>query len=726
MPVEELQQATGVIIQMFPAMGVSMSSATAATAASSLAASVSGSISTYETATGVTGLVSTILGGVSFSTVGTIVLTAAAAAAIGAFIHWWVTHNNVVSDMPTSVVQESFVQVGNARGMQFSDSTTAFLPESIVTQTIKFGRTVIDYLPLDAVTNAIPCIWNPIGGNSKWSSAEDARITSYWKPSGASVGSKNLGYWKYTSEAGVSTYISYSNTNSGDMGELSMSEDRPMYIQLYKGANGKIGVAAYIKYVGKRIYSRSYVTGDYTLLGELPDGFYRTMYGETPVKVDPDGLYTSYPNGLIPAEPALDPNAEIFTGGDIQIDAHLRPGGLYDFPIMQPGDIVTVTVPVIEGATNISDISQITSEVLDNISENVLDGNLSPETVPEPSIEYEPAPPIVAPVPVPVPEETPPPTFDPDDINPPPAPPVVSGVSSTFIKMYNPTQDEVKTLASFMLSNSFVDNVLKLFSNPADYVIDISILPATVQTTADKESVYIGNVQVPGLTMYRVTSQYTTVDFGAVSLTQAYGNFVDYRTKVQIFLPYIGERELNAADVMGADLSLTYNIDVMSGACAALLRVTNPNAPNPIDSVLYQWEGNLVTHIPISNSQWSTSLGQIATAVGSMFTGGAAGFAAAGTILATSTLSPRVSTKGNMTANSGLLGIQRPYIILEVPNVATPSNYTAYAGRSTSKVSKILDLSGFVKIEDIQLSGIPATSEELTELSELLLEGVHI
>lgn len=718
MPVEELQQATGVIIQMFPAMGVSMSSATAATAASSLAASVSGSISTYETATGVTGLVSTILGGVSFSTVGTIVLTAAAAAAIGAFIHWWVTHNNVVSDTPTSVYSENFIQIGNAKGLVFPGCTE--YDWSSIPGLVKLEGGVhaigASYLPEELTTRYGTLIYNELSTRNRWISSEDSGLQTY--------GYRGTYGWQYFVDGARELFLHTDDPATKPHyfpSENTYPYPYTFYIRKLSGVTNGYGVRLLKYFPGGDFYDSA---GNF--MATIGGGYF---INDFILNEDGSGRVNSstYSHQFSGVDDTLSgTQLDYISSEGVQIDAQLRPGGLYDFPTMQPGDIVTVTVPVIDGATNISDISQITSEVLDNISENVLDGNLSPETVPEPSIEYEPAPPIVAPVPVPVPEETPPPTFNPDDVNPPPAPPVVSGVSSTFIKMYNPTQDEVKTLASFMLSNSFVDNVLKLFSNPADYVIDISILPATVQTTTDKESVYIGNVPVPGLTMYRVTSQYTTVDFGTVSLTPAYGNFVDYRTKVQIFLPYIGERELNAADVIGADLSLTYNIDVMSGACAALLRVTNPNAPNPIDSVLYQWEGNLVTHIPISNSQWSTSLGQLATAVGSMFTGGVAGFAAAGTILATSTLSPRVSTKGNMTANSGLLGIQRPYIILEVPNVATPSNYTTYAGRSTSKVSKILDLSGFVKIEDIQLSGIPATSEELTELSELLLEGVHI
>lgn len=728
MPVDELQQAAYTIISVSPALGLAMDSLAAKTAASSLPALVTDNIVQYTATAGAADFAATVVTGTTIATTGEIVLTAAAIVAVGAFLSWLIDKYNL-SKTPTEIVNETFIKVGNAKGILFPDSTTSILysaPYPSIAREFNFYGGTIRYLPDELVSNARACTYDPLSSRFRWSSSEDSQIYSYWEEAGSSVGSKNIGYWRYR-KPGTPTDISYSSSSSSKAGYLPSAQYPSVYIQMYKNTSNLIGIAAYVRYIGKKLYQRT-SSGSYNLVGNLPDGYYINQFVPTDNNVDPNGVYfyRRWEGFLEPANPRLDPNADISTGGTAIINAQIADRGMWKpaDPLIT-GDNVIVKLPVIPGATDITDLSQITQETLDNLSENVLDGNLSPETVTEPTVDYAPSSPTVSPPHIDIPPATDAPTFTPDSILPPPLP-IISAVSSQFVKLYNPTQSEIATLSSFMLSQGFVDNVLKLFANPADYVLDLAIIPTSVPVTAEKEPVHIGNVLVPELTMNKVTEQYITRDMGSITISPAYHDFVDYQASAYIFLPYIGERELNINDIMGSTLHLTYNIDVLTGACTAMLHVTNPTANTPIDAVLYQWSGNVLTRIPITSTQWSTSIGQIATAVGSMVAGGIPGTVVAGSMLATAGISPRVSSIGNLSSNAGLLGVQTPYVMLSIPRVATPSNYTAYAGRATSKVAHLGDVQGMVVVEDIHLEGLPATTDEISEIENLLHEGVQV
>lgn len=306
----------------------------------------------------------------------------------------------------------------------------------------------------------------------------------------------------------------------------------------------------------------------------------------------------------------------------------------------------------------------------------------------------------------------------------PPQLPVLGSSSSGMVRLWNPTPEEMGEISKFMLSGDFIDQVVKLFSDPADYLLSLSLQPVTPSVSA-KESIYIGSLPVPNITVAPITSQYATVDFGSIEIPAVYNSFVDYDTQFSIFLPCIGEQPLNTQDMIGSTIHLKYNVDVLTGTFAALLHVSrNTNGIN-LDAVLYQWQGNLAAQIPIRASSWNVGITDIAAGALAGAAGGPYGaLAGAGVALGKGLLKPRISGSGSLSGNAGLLGIQYPYLIINRPRTATPSNYKGYSGVSTSEVSRLGDLSGYTMVQDTHLQGIPATSDELDEILSLLKGGV--
>lgn len=306
----------------------------------------------------------------------------------------------------------------------------------------------------------------------------------------------------------------------------------------------------------------------------------------------------------------------------------------------------------------------------------------------------------------------------------PPNLPVQGSTSSGMVRLWNPTAAEMGEISKFMLSGDFIDQVVKLFSDPADYLLSLSLQPITPSVSA-KEAIYIGSLPVPNITVSPITSQYATVDFGSIEIPAVYNSFVDYDTQFSIFLPCIGEQPLNTQDMIGSTIHLQYNVDVLTGTFAALLRVTRSTNGVNLDAVLYQWQGNLAAQIPIRASSWNVGITDIAAGALAGAAGGPYGaLAGAGVALGKGLLKPRISGSGSLSGNAGLLGIQYPYLIINRPRTATPSNYKDYSGVSTSEVSRLGDLSGYTMVQDTHLQGIPATSDELDEILSLLKGGV--
>ena len=73
---------------------------------------------------------------------------------------------------------------------------------------------------------------------------------------------------------------------------------------------------------------------------------------------------------------------------------------------------------------------------------------------------------------------------------------------------------------------------------------------------------------------------------------------------------------------------------------------------------------------------------------------------------------------------SGFLGERRPYLIIKRPRIANPDQYGKYNGRPSMVYMQLGACRGYTEVQSVQLTDIPATNMELSEISELLKSGV--
>lgn len=309
-----------------------------------------------------------------------------------------------------------------------------------------------------------------------------------------------------------------------------------------------------------------------------------------------------------------------------------------------------------------------------------------------------------------------------DDI-PIPTLPTLSAVDAGFITLFNPTTTQLKNLATYMWSGPFdIETYRKLFADPMDCFLGLSIVPVNVPSSGTS-TVKVGNIST-GVSMNVATSQYVEVDCGSLNVAEYWGAYLDYDpfTTASIYLPFIGTHPIAVDDIMGKTVAIKYHIDILSGACTAFIKCGS--------SVLYEFIGQCSSSIPISANDWTNVINgviSIAGAIGSMVaTGGASAPAAVGVIAsnAVNTMKPSIEKSGSMSGTGGMLGIQKPYLILTRPNQALPASQNYFTGYPSFITEELANLSGYTEIDSIHLTGIPATEDELIEIENLLKKGV--
>lgn len=315
-----------------------------------------------------------------------------------------------------------------------------------------------------------------------------------------------------------------------------------------------------------------------------------------------------------------------------------------------------------------------------------------------------------------------------------PSLPTLSAVSAGFVTMYSPTVGQLNALANFLWTDNAFDpaNFKKLFTDPMECIIGLTIVPVSPQTSGSTE-ISVGYVGT-GVNASKLSSQYAELSCGTINAKEFWGSYLDYSpfTKIHIYLPYIGIREINADDVMNKTIGVTYHIDLLSGACTAFVTVDG--------SVLYQFNGQCSINVPMAASNFTEMIHSAISAIGSvaMTASGASaasaltGAAAIGTAAqmganaanSASASKPSFSHSGQMGGSGGMLAVQTPYLIIERPRQCVAEGVNAFEGFPSNINYKLYDLTGYTVVESIHLDGFTCTDNEAAEILSLLKGGV--
>lgn len=327
--------------------------------------------------------------------------------------------------------------------------------------------------------------------------------------------------------------------------------------------------------------------------------------------------------------------------------------------------------------------------------------------------------------------------IEPSDSGTTPSPliPVIPPIASSakgLLHVYNPTNEQINEFGRWLwttFSGDLIDTLSKLFNNPMDAVIglhEIYSTPIATENTTIKAG-YLDS----GVASRLVTTRYTEIKCGAIAVPEYWANYLDYSpyTKAFCYLPFIGIVELNADDIVGSGVEITYRIDTYNGSCIALITTAKPGSE---ESVIYEFSGNCSVEIPITSgmkSAMQSALIGAATAALAAATGGATavgGAALVGGVRQGGNMKNNVQHSGSFGSSYGAMGIKKPYLIIKRPKQKVVPGYNTNYGYPAHKMVLISTCSGYLKAIEVDVVSPTATEEEKKMIEKQLKTGIFI
>lgn len=306
-------------------------------------------------------------------------------------------------------------------------------------------------------------------------------------------------------------------------------------------------------------------------------------------------------------------------------------------------------------------------------------------------------------------------------------------LNTGLITAWRPSKATLAQLAGWLWVTTPGQVIQQLFGNPINAIIGLNVVPVSPPVDGGTNTIKFG-VEDSGVACPKITSQHVTVDCGTLTIDPKYGSYMDFapQTSAELFLPYVGGLPLDVNDVIGKTIGVKYQVDVLSGACVAYVF---------IDGVLhYQKAGGCAATAPITGSQMPnvvagvlSIVGSVAGAVASAGASGASTAAKVASGIATGTsvaesaanmMKQSISYAGTISGWAGLLGAQKPYLILSLPHAAIPGGQNTLMGYPAWVSGRVGDFTGYTECTVDRVTATRATDQEVEEIKGLLEGGV--
>lgn len=314
-----------------------------------------------------------------------------------------------------------------------------------------------------------------------------------------------------------------------------------------------------------------------------------------------------------------------------------------------------------------------------------------------------------------------------------------SDIPSTEIKsglytLWHPSADNLQMLGAFLYGGTAQGTIASIIGDPINAIIQLTEWAVTPIDGTSKSPV-ICNIAATELKMPTIPNQFMQFDCGTIEIPREYHDFRDYEpyTRLSLFLPFVGDVNISTNDcITPHKIHVIYNIDFLSGSACAEVLVD--------EDVRYAYQAAMCAAIPVTSSDASRLLasliGAAVGAVGGGVMGGIVGGTAGSSMAARSliggvskaALSPvngiQIQRTGSISANTGLLGEMKPYVLVTRPISVVSDQYKSLLGQPYQLDGTLGSQRGFVKVREVHLDGITATEAEKTEIEQMLKEGV--
>lgn len=307
-----------------------------------------------------------------------------------------------------------------------------------------------------------------------------------------------------------------------------------------------------------------------------------------------------------------------------------------------------------------------------------------------------------------------------DTIDPPVPSPIIPTKSKLFT-LYRIQPSQLDDIGSLIWNKSFVDTIFGVNVSPIDTIIDMYALPIG-DIKGTYTNIAIGNktteisAQVPN-------TWFISIDAGSIYIQRYYDDFVDYNEKYNIYLPFIGFKEISNI-ILGSSITLQYNIDLLTGNCAAIINVMN----DKLKSATYIYEGNCSYNIPYTAQNLRNQASKRISGVEKFVNATASANPVSMVTSVVDFLNNELSAQANILTQdsggcAGYLGIMTPFIIVYRIKKHM-NNYAKFNGNIVLSDSNYNELIGYTEIYSPHMEIAGCTEYEKNEIERLLASGV--
>lgn len=343
------------------------------------------------------------------------------------------------------------------------------------------------------------------------------------------------------------------------------------------------------------------------------------------------------------------------------------------------------------------------------------------------------------------------------NINPVGSPNEIEMADGTYTaKSYLLMLTQLASVMSLMTDSTFLNDSKLLFGKPSEYVLSVRYYPIKfdnlLQVTIDVqdlEQIIFGGKTYNNVIAYPLgRPQYTrNYRLTTMKINGTYNNFADYLTRIKIYIPYLGYRDLDTREIMYKYISVYISLDLFNGTMTAYIvkYETQADATAQTNGTLIdQVSGQIGIDIPFGSTNANDIAKNIYTNIIDFSLGGVMAFAGAqggsdkmmmsglkqmygsakNTFMQQERFNGGQAPKGSVANLTSPTSIFLTYIR---PNVIpVDSAWERDNGYPLQEMKLLSTLSGYTEVREIHFNpmGEDIYDDEINEIISLLHDGV--
>ena len=314
------------------------------------------------------------------------------------------------------------------------------------------------------------------------------------------------------------------------------------------------------------------------------------------------------------------------------------------------------------------------------------------------------------------------------------------------VSCYVMNRAEVKQFIDTLYTKDIYDKIkAMLYGDGAGNILSLKwfygIRPSI--TTPQRRKITLGNVILEKLNVPVYAGDFKQVYMGNIFVGGKFGDYRDYTNmRIRVFVPMLGDVDLDPAMVVGKLLHLLYTVNLTDGSAVVTISTTERGKDLKYENGWYETTNIVFTtsitygyEIPLNVESIRTPslmIGEVAAkAIAGGMAGalvgnvaGAAAGVAAGAAAGLGGAVQSTYSSGALTPNSNVMGDFTPKLI-RIFNESVTDGLAEALGRPSGKVIRVVNASGYLKAMSVY--GTPSTTmQHADEIVNMLKEGIYI